>query len=447
VISGGQLMLGADNQIADNVYIQVAAGGTFNLNGHTDTIYNLNNLGGTVTTGARGAALHLIDPTWNAGSNNIVSGGTTYDVIAQDTSAPANLLVIAGAGNNVVHGSETYGVGADGANNGLLIIGGPTQITGTGNVLTVNSDHQQGGAVWVKGDVSATFASGTASITNGAALLSDGITVDPDQTNLVNGTLNLQGGTRNFTVTNAAATLSIAPTITNGGINVNSPLAPAGSGAGTLLLTGNNTFTGATTVSGGTLTAAGTGTNKALGGTSSITVNTGGTLMMAANNQINSTAGVTLNGGTFNLGGFSQGSAGVAGAGSLTLSANSTLDYGPMGSSNVIEFGGLGSHVAGSMLNITDYDPGIDHLYFVGNSATFTSEFAQNEVSFNGAQGYGAISFGSYYEIVAVPEPAETALIGSLALCGLVGFRERRRLQALWRKHFAAGIRGAGINS
>ncbi len=31
------------------------------------------------------------------------------------------------------------------------------------------------------------------------------------------------------------------------------------------------------------------------------------------------------------------------------------------------------------------------------------------------------------YEIVPVPEPATTALIGAVALCALIGYRERRR--------------------
>ena len=47
--------------------------------------------------------------------------------------------------------------------------------------------------------------------------------------------------------------------------------------------------------------------------------------------------------------------------------------------------------------------------------------------------GPGAIgvSFGGQYEIVPVPEPATTALIGAVALCALIGYRERRRFTGI----------------
>ena len=44
----------------------------------------------------------------------------------------------------------------------------------------------------------------------------------------------------------------------------------------------------------------------------------------------------------------------------------------------------------------------------------------------------GQISFGGNQELVPVPEP--TTIFGALALLGLVGYRERRRLGALLRR-------------
>jgi hypothetical protein len=44
------------------------------------------------------------------------------------------------------------------------------------------------------------------------------------------------------------------------------------------------------------------------------------------------------------------------------------------------------------------------------------------------------VQFGSNYEIVPVPEPATTALIGAVALCGLIGYRERRRFTGLGKR-------------
>jgi hypothetical protein len=44
-----------------------------------------------------------------------------------------------------------------------------------------------------------------------------------------------------------------------------------------------------------------------------------------------------------------------------------------------------------------------------------------------------ALSFSNpggtpYYEIVPIPEPSSTALLGAMGLLGLIGRRERRRL-------------------
>lgn len=444
VITGGELRLGADNQFDDSVYLQVATGGTFNANGHSDTFYNLVNLGGTVITG-RGANLTLLDPTWNAGSNNIVNGGSTYNVIVDDNTAPANVLIINGGGNNVIHGSETYGVGADGEFNGKLYIGGPVTIAGVDGaqkIFTINADHQQGGALHLDADLSVTFSSGTASIANGQAYLADALTVDPNQSNLVDGTVNLVGGTRTFSVVNAGATFAIAPTITNGGLNK--------TGAGTMSLTGNNTFAGTTTVNNGKLVAAGTGGDKALGATSGIEVNSGGTLILNTANQVNTTATMNLNGGTLDLGNVSQGSQGTAGVGALTLTATSTLDFGDInGVANVIQFGVIGAHTFGSgiALNIADYDAGLDRLFFTGNMSDFTSKFAQNEVSFNGNLGYNAVSFGGGYEIgfgiVPVPEP--TTILGAAGVLGFVGYRERRRLRGMWSGRIVPGVSFLGF--
>ena len=112
-------------------------------------------------------------------------------------------------------------------------------------------------------------------------------------------------------------------------------------GNGTLTLSGtSNTYTGPTTVSGGTLAVSGS-----IGGTTTVQVNTGGTLLMnGGSNNIGSGA-VTPNAGLQTITGTPSGAAltgaggtfavatGAGGTGtthtfaSLTLSANSTLDF------------------------------------------------------------------------------------------------------------------------
>src|SRR5205807_5274247 len=115
------------------------------------------------------------------------------------------------------------------------------------------------------------------------------------------------------------------------------------SGAGTLVLTGVNTFSGTTTINAGTLMAANT-SGSALGSTSSITLNSGGTLLLGASNQINDSATMTLAGGTFSTGSYSEGTASAVGIGALTLTASgSHIDFGT-GTVGVLSFASLSTN-------------------------------------------------------------------------------------------------------
>jgi autotransporter-associated beta strand protein len=233
---------------------------------------------------------------------------------------------------------------------------------------------------------------------------------------------------------------SIAGTLTLGGAigQSSSGYGITTLGAGTVALTNtNNTYTGTTTVSGGTLDIQGS-----LSGTTALTVNTGGTLLMnsAASNIVNTAATVAMAGGTL---AFGNGANQTATLGAMTLTANSTLDFGASGGADKFLFAGF-SHTAGTTLAITNWvgnaaggtDGTDDRLVFNGLYTDFTSSFSQAQVSFNGSSGYAAINFGgTSYEIVApVPEPATTALIGSIALCALIGYRERRRFTGFGKR-------------
>jgi autotransporter-associated beta strand protein len=205
--------------------------------------------------------------------------------------------------------------------------------------------------------------------------------------------------------------------------------------ASTQVLSGNNGYTGTTTVSNGTLEVQGS-----LSGTTAVTVNTGGTLLMnsAASNIVNTTATVAMAGGTLAFGNAANQTQNL---GAMTLTANSILDFGAGGGNDKFHFAGF-VNTAGT-LAITNWlgndaggtDGAHDRLVFTGLFTDFTSSFSQSQISFNGSSGYAAINFGgTSYEIVPVPEPATTALIGSIALCALVGYRERRRFTGLGKR-------------
>jgi len=203
----------------------------------------------------------------------------------------------------------------------------------------------------------------------------------------------------------------------------------------TQVLSGANGYTGTTTVNGGTLEVQGS-----LSGTTAVTVNTGGTLLMnsAASDIMNTTATVAMAGGTLAFGNAANQ---IQNLGAMTLTANSILDFGAGGGNDKFHFAGF-VNTAGT-LAITNWlgndaggtDGAHDRLVFTGLFTDFTSSFSQSQISFNGTSGYAAIDFGgTSYEIVPVPEPATTALIGSIALCALIGYRERRRFTGLGKR-------------
>ena len=60
-------------------------------------------------------------------------------------------------------------------------------------------------------------------------------------------------------------------------------------------------------------------------------------------------------------------------------------------------------------------------------SSSSSTTSTRTPFSCTGSTFAGTAVFGMVGQIVPVTEPASTALIGSLALCALIGYRERRR--------------------
>jgi fibronectin-binding autotransporter adhesin len=237
VNTGGTLSLGAANQI-NNTSILTLSGGTFNMNGNTETIGSLVFNSGTLTQG--GATLSLANATPTAltmGDGALISGNIAF--------------------------TAAGGV--------------------TGNTTTTRST--------INGNVALGTFAHAFNIANGAD------SIDMDISGQISGTGSVTKST----------------------------------GTGILQYSGStaNTYTGLTTINAGELRLNKTSGVNALAG--SATINTGGTLSLAASDQIANTAVVTISGGTFNLGGFTDtisqlvvNNNGVVQGGTLSLGNNTT---------------------------------------------------------------------------------------------------------------------------
>jgi autotransporter-associated beta strand protein len=322
-----------------------------------------------------------------------------------------NTLNIGAGGTVILSGANTY-TGGTNIIRGTLQLGADNALPTT-TVLDVDSSNAADAAIFDLGGYDQTVAGLQRSVPAGGG----GSVVK------ISG-----GGTSSLTV-NQAIDTEFSGAIT-GGITLTK------GGVGKLALTGGNNFTGGTTVTGGTLAV----DPGALDLTGSVTVTSGGTLLLTGNGErINDSADLTLDGGKLSLQGLSNESENL---GALILASDSSLDFGT-GSGNTLTFTGL--TLAGHTLSIYNWsgthyfsvpsDPGTaagqDRLLFSGDPGIAGISPQLLFYSDSGSTFIGdgkQVLFGSpasAYELVPIPEPG--TWLAATALLGLVGWRERRR--------------------
>ena len=306
-INNGTIKIaGGDGRLPSTTILNLGSAtanlGTFDLNAFNQTV------GGLVsTTGNYAGASTNIVTSATAATLTINTGASTY---SYSDNTPANSGIITGAVSIVKSGSGTQTFG------GTNTYSGTTTIS-AGTLKAANNSA---------------FSSGVITI-NGGTLDLNSKTI-PNSVTLTTGTLS--GGTIPLSqVTPQAGTISAI--LSGSGTNF------AKSAAGTLTLSGVNTYTGTTTVSGGTLTA-NTGT---LATTSGIIVN--GAILNAVNYNTAATLALDTS-GTATISGNGLTIAGAATNNNTTASA---LSFTGTGTITLATLAGGGSTRFGSDAAIT----------------------------------------------------------------------------------------------
>jgi fibronectin-binding autotransporter adhesin len=387
-VNAGAVQLNASNQIIDTATVTLNGTGTLNVNGQTETLGQLTSTSGTATVALGAGSLTLNGP------NN-----TNSNYAGSLTGAAGSSLNVTGTGKVYLSGSGSGFSGTTNVTSGTLNVSGSNTVLGSGavNVSSAGNLQLQGGislanAVAING----TGTSGNGAIENFAG------------NNTLSGAITLGGASR---VQSDAGTLTLsgnvalgANALTVGGLgNTTQTGVIAGTGsltkdsAGTLLLSGANTYTGATTISAGTLQL---GANERIANASAVTVAGGATFDVAGQTEtIGSIAGaghIMIGTGQLIAGGnnasttFSgdltgTGSFTKAGTGTLTVASaldfdgNLNLTAGALQFNVDQAFTGT-TTISGGTLRLTDADLSLASLNITGDS---TIDFAGTTSSLN----------------------------------------------------------------
>lgn len=340
---------------AVNIY---SGGGTIDNNGQSITIGQA--MLGASGTGVSSVALSSGGAGYIVPPRVVFVGGVTANgLLANTATGYATIDPITGAVTGIVITNPGSYTSTDGLT--VQLVGGGTGTTGaTLGALTTNGGNTSGGMAFQGGGTTTltganTYTGGT-TITEGTlAYGASNVLADTGAINVNGGTLSL--GTNSDTVgavTLTSGTISSSTGVLSGSSytvqsgNVSGILGGIGSAltkstAGSVILTGVNTYTGATLVSGGTLTLSGTGS---INGTSGITINGSGAKFV----QLSSAAGtsaITLTQGTLDGTGTVGAVTVDAGTGGIVTNGNGSTAKLTMSSLTFLGGGTLTLNLAG----------------------------------------------------------------------------------------------------
>ncbi|MBL8526861.1 MAG: autotransporter-associated beta strand repeat-containing protein, partial [Burkholderiales bacterium] len=371
-----------------------------------------NTMTGAIALGATGARINSDAGTLTiSGAGNITGntrpltvGGAGNTTISKIIATTSGTLTKNGTGTLTLSGANTY-TGATNVNAGTLIATSANALGTTANGTTVNA----GATLELDGTL--TYAEPVA-LNNATLAWAVG---NPT----LNGAVALTGGN---TITGAAGTFALGGVVSGaGGFDK--------AGAGTLVVSGNNTYTGLTQVSAGVLQVS---SSNGLGTTAGAT-HVGGNARLIVNGVAIGAEPVILDGpGLFGAGAIT--SNGVASlAGPITLAADSVIApnagsalslTGPVDGAFGLTTGGLGS------LGLNGTVGGTAPLAFLTTGATGTTQINAGLVRTSGSQSYNnpaAIGAGvtlqsTGADLAAAAPVTATAGVLALSAAGNVSF-------------------------
>jgi autotransporter-associated beta strand protein len=292
VVNFGTLQLGAGGSLASTGALTIS-GGTFDLNGQTQTVGALSGAGGAITLGSGSLSTNS---RANTNLAAIVSGSGS--------------LTKAGSGTLTLTSTNTY-------TGGTTVSGGTLQV-GNGITGSISGNVVDGGTLAFNLPNAVTFAgivsgSGVLVQQGGSTLTLTGSNTYTGGTTISSGTLRIgNGGTTGSIASNVSDNATMifnrSDAVSFGGL-INGTGSVSQAGAGTLILTGANTYTGGTTISSGTLQIGNGGT------TGSVAGNIINNAALAFNRSDNIVFSNVISG---------TGAATNLGAGTLTLSSTDT---------------------------------------------------------------------------------------------------------------------------
>lgn len=305
-----------------------------------------------------------------------------------------------------------------------------TAITGSGT-LTLNNTSSAVANLLLQ---TATSSSTPIQISGASTGVLTGLVATADLTltgNITSNVPNVASANRTLLAAQPGKTLTIGAGSTVSSLGVTTQIG-TGTNTGTVAVNGGN-ISAPIDVVGGTLLVSSAITS------SSITVESGAKLALGASNKISDSASLTLNGGVFQAGGFTDT------LGSLTLTANSVIDFG--GAAASLTFASI--DVSSWTLSVWNWTQNSDHLFANAVSGftphgfgsdwqntskiTFYSDNGITQAPVNWTNTARWFPTGGTFqgtnaqsnEIIPVPEPSAMLSAGLLLLA--VGWRERRR--------------------